>query len=336
MTAAGLVAGALVVVACSTAPPQSPVEGEGTRTPEPTVIDVQVETQQTGPEDLAGDVRFDGVVDEVLDEAVRLSGTVTTTLEAGPLVLTVGPDGQRRFRVAQRPSQPQDPAPLIFIDGVEATTDRLEELGATMDPSDIESIEVIRGPYAAEFFGERAIGGVIQITTIDGPGVAPPEPEPEPGPAPNVDRAPEPEPAPEPPLEPAPEPTPPAPSAEPAPAPTPEPVPAPPQDSLALAPTFTPYDAAPEILNRDEIALRLRVDSENLRDAGIGGRTILHFFVDEGGGAPRRVLVAETSGNAELDSAAVRVGRTFEFAPARNQGSDVPVWIQLPVAFEVP
>lgn len=54
-------------------------------------------------------------------------------------------------------------APLIFVDGVE-----LEGGSASLrslNPDDIESIEVIKGAAAADLYGERAENGVIKILT---------------------------------------------------------------------------------------------------------------------------------------------------------------------------
>ena len=61
-----------------------------------------------------------------------------------------------------------DGAPLIFVDGVElkAGSDALSSL----NPDDIESIEVIKGDAAADLYGERAENGVIRILTIESPG----------------------------------------------------------------------------------------------------------------------------------------------------------------------
>ncbi len=59
-------------------------------------------------------------------------------------------------------------APLIFVDGVE-----LEAGSAglsSLNPDDIESIEVIKGEAAADLYGERAENGVIRILTIESPG----------------------------------------------------------------------------------------------------------------------------------------------------------------------
>lgn len=61
-----------------------------------------------------------------------------------------------------------DGAPLIFVDGVELETGS-EALGS-LNPDDIESIEVIKGEAAADLYGERAENGVIRILTIESPG----------------------------------------------------------------------------------------------------------------------------------------------------------------------
>lgn len=64
--------------------------------------------------------------------------------------------------------------PLIFVDGV------LVETGTTalssLNPDDIDRIEVIKGEAAADLYGERAEGGVIQIFMIESPASAAEEP----------------------------------------------------------------------------------------------------------------------------------------------------------------
>ncbi|MGH7507700.1 MAG: TonB-dependent receptor plug domain-containing protein, partial [Longimicrobiales bacterium] len=75
--------------------------------------------------------------------------------------------------------------PVVFIDGVRVNTDDLGSFGASgagltsyasqatsafdlINPQDIESIEVIKGPAAATLYGAEAAGGVIQIITKRG------------------------------------------------------------------------------------------------------------------------------------------------------------------------
>ena len=93
---------------------------------------------------------------------------------------------------------------------------------------------------------------------------------------------------------------------------------------------FTPFHLAPEVLNRDDISDFLEVSyPERLRAAGTA---VVHIFIDEEG-QPGRVLVAESSGMEELDTAARSVARAFQFAPARLEEEVAPVWIQISITF---
>lgn len=99
-------------------------------------------------------------------------------------------------------------------------------------------------------------------------------------------------------------------------------------------PTFTPYEVKPELRNPGEIqrALEARYP-RTLRDAGIGGRSILWVYIDEAG-AVKRTRLVESTGHAELDVIAQDVMREFaRFSPAYNRDQRVPVWIQIPVSF---
>ncbi len=70
-------------------------------------------------------------------------------------------------------------APLLYIDGIRVnnriTGDRTDPATSRLDdidPSSIESIEIIKGPAAATLYGTEASNGVIQIITkkgVDGP-----------------------------------------------------------------------------------------------------------------------------------------------------------------------
>ena len=59
----------------------------------------------------------------------------------------------------------------------------------------------------------------------------------------------------------------------------------------------------------------------------------MNFFIDEEG-AVQRTLVAQTSGYASLDEAALRVANIFQFTPALNLDKVVPVWIAIPITFQ--
>jgi protein TonB len=104
---------------------------------------------------------------------------------------------------------------------------------------------------------------------------------------------------------------------------------------LLAAPVFTPMTVRPEISNRSEVQQALmRLYPPVLRDAGIGGQVVVWFFISEEGQVLNR-RVSQTSGHTELDEAALQVADVFRFTPARNRDARVPVWIRLPITFQV-
>lgn len=69
--------------------------------------------------------------------------------------------------------------PLFIVDGIPVDNSQLSVGGATRDfrnaiadlnPSDIESMSVLKGPNAAALYGSRAAHGVVLITTKSGKG----------------------------------------------------------------------------------------------------------------------------------------------------------------------
>ena len=103
---------------------------------------------------------------------------------------------------------------------------------------------------------------------------------------------------------------------------------------ISAAPTFTPFTVRPDLTNEREVQRALeREYPPILRDAGIGGTVNVHFFIDEEG-MVQRTLVAQTSGHASLDEAALRVANVFRFTPALNLDKIVPVWIAIPITFQ--
>ncbi len=110
-----------------------------------------------------------------------------------------------------------------------------------------------------------------------------------------------------------------------------------PEDRAAIqaGPVFTPMTVQPEILNRNEIvATLIREYPPLLRDAGTGGTVEVWFYVSETG-QTLHTRVSDGSGYPELDAAALRVGAAFRFSAATYGDQSVPVWIQLPITFEV-
>src|SRR5690606_21160776 len=101
----------------------------------------------------------------------RVSG-VTVIQSSG----TTG--GGARVRIRGNNSLSLSNAPLLVVDGVRVynaesslgfgvggqTPSRLDDL----NPEDIESIEVLKGPAAAALYGTAAANGVIQVTTKRG------------------------------------------------------------------------------------------------------------------------------------------------------------------------
>ncbi len=87
-----------------------------------------------------------------------------------------------RIRIRGASTVSLNNAPLIYIDGARVssdengstlnvggqTTSRLDDL----NPDDIESIEIVKGPSAATLYGTQAANGVIRITTKKGRGAA--------------------------------------------------------------------------------------------------------------------------------------------------------------------
>ena len=105
------------------------------------------------------------------------------------------------------------------------------------------------------------------------------------------------------------------------------------ETDIGAAPVFTPYTVKPDYTNAAEVRRALeREYPPLLRDAGIGGTTVVWFFIDEQGVVQNQVVQA-TSGHQALDDAALRVAPVFKFTPALNRDKAVPVWVQLPITF---
>lgn len=106
-----------------------------------------------GAEDAAADGDDDGRT--VADVLAGRPGAPDAAAEGGSRELT----GRGRATL----ELDGDDAPVIFVDGerVEGGVGALDDLS----PDEIESIEVIKGPAAAEAYGEEGREGVIRITT---------------------------------------------------------------------------------------------------------------------------------------------------------------------------
>lgn len=111
--------------------------------------------------------------------------------------------------------------------------------------------------------------------------------------------------------------------------------PAPAVADVTAEPTATPMTVRPQLRNEAEVTEALaRNYPRLLRDAGIGGTARVWLYIDEQGRV-RRAQLNESSGYDPMDEAALRVAATMEFTPARNDGERVPVWLVVPITFQV-
>ena len=96
---------------------------------------------------------------------------------------------------------------------------------------------------------------------------------------------------------------------------------------------FVVHTEQPRLLNADRLGRVIQQEyPRELREAGVGGTTVVHVLVSEEGRVQEQV-VKESSGNADLDSAALRAVRVARFSPARNRDRNVALWIELPITF---
>jgi protein TonB len=91
------------------------------------------------------------------------------------------------------------------------------------------------------------------------------------------------------------------------------------------------WEQGPSTVSEVRAAL---ADPAELRGAGIGGTATVYIFI-EAGGEVGNVVINAGSGHARLDEAALQIGRAMKFRPARNREAVVPVWVSLPITFQV-
>jgi TonB family protein len=103
----------------------------------------------------------------------------------------------------------------------------------------------------------------------------------------------------------------------------------------ADGPSFTPMTVRPQLRNAQAVQMALmRQYPPLLRDAGIGGEAMIWFFINEEG-AVQDTRINRSSGYDALDQAALAVAGVMEFTPAYNRDVRVPVWVAIPIRFEV-
>jgi TonB family protein len=115
-------------------------------------------------------------------------------------------------------------------------------------------------------------------------------------------------------------------------------LPPPPQQTVSddrRVPAFTPFTVAPRILNTDLIEELMATEYPPLlRDVGIGGTVVVWAYITREG-LVEEVQLAQSSGYEPLDEAGLRVATRIRLSPALNRDVTVPVWVQLPLEFEV-
>jgi TonB family protein len=103
----------------------------------------------------------------------------------------------------------------------------------------------------------------------------------------------------------------------------------------STVPTFTPFTVAPRLINLAEVQRVLMQEYPKvLRDAGIGGRVTIWFYIDRDGRVAA-TRINESSGHQALDQAAMNVADVYRFSSALNRDERVPVWVSLPITFQV-
>jgi protein TonB len=70
------------------------------------------------------------------------------------------------------------------------------------------------------------------------------------------------------------------------------------------------------------------------RRAGEAGRVIVKALVDAGG-AVRQLVLEQSCGHARLDESALAAVRTARFRPYTEDGVAQPVWVRVPIVFEL-
>jgi TonB family protein len=85
----------------------------------------------------------------------------------------------------------------------------------------------------------------------------------------------------------------------------------------------------PTLRNQLEVS---RLAQQALRRIDGRGTAVLHVFVTTAG-MPQEIRLAESSGNDEVDAAALDMGRFLRFNPALSNRVPVPVWVRAPITF---
>jgi TonB family protein len=92
----------------------------------------------------------------------------------------------------------------------------------------------------------------------------------------------------------------------------------------------------PKLANSAEVQAALaRNYPPLLRDAGVIGTVTLRMRVDASGSVDRQSITVEQSTHDAFTGAATRVAETMRFIPAKIHQKPVPVWVTLPITFQL-
>lgn len=107
-----------------------------------------------------------------------------------------------------------------------------------------------------------------------------------------------------------------------------------PSSSVTPNTKFVPFDIPPEPIGGFKTIQANLVYPEKAKLAGIEGLTVVEGFVDIDGNFGN-MSIKTSSGNDELDAAAITALESTKFKPAESRGEPVGVYIAIPVAFKL-
>jgi TonB family protein len=114
-------------------------------------------------------------------------------------------------------------------------------------------------------------------------------------------------------------------------------LPPPPSEAARLSerPVLTPFTVAPRVKDRAKAASIVQSKyPKQLQEINVGGVVLVWAFIDETG-VVQNAVVRQSSGVGILDEAALEAVLEFEFVPALLRDARVPVWVSIPITFEV-
>ncbi len=128
--------------------------------------------------ELANSTTQIAVADKLADLPVTNMGALLSGRASSVQVVQTGATGTgSRIRIRGQNSFSLSNDPIVVIDGIRATANTNNALGVggsgpsrldDINPAEIETIEVVKGPSAATLYGTEAANGVIVITTKRG------------------------------------------------------------------------------------------------------------------------------------------------------------------------